>query len=264
MVVYKLPGKQDSKATIEPTTLKIWNTKLMLGNYNLTLIQRFSSGTRQEFVGIMKLLDASDDSEVQVLAVEDNQEVGLLRGELSASILSFSQIQFFLEGASHAVLFQALVNLDLAVRQALEPEKCLLLCRTCLQTGGEVDKAGTFDLKRPLDSHLLCQHGHRLPPLDEQFFSGICKSYKRFHCAPNTTTDILNGAMKITCGDVGFAVDARLAKFQEFEEITNEMSSDSMVSQSILYLTLISNFFLLRSSFLDRFEWSSFHLHRCS
>ena len=234
MVVYKLPGKQDNKATIEPTTLKIWNTKLMLGKYSLTLIQRFSSDKQQEFVGIMKLLDASDDSEVQVLAVEDNHEVGLLRGELLASTLSFSQIQFFMEGASHAVLFQALANLDLAVRQALEPEKCLLLCRTCLQTGGEVDEVGTFDLKHPLDSHLLCQHGHRLPPLDEQFFSGISKSYKRFHCAPNTTTDILNGAMKITCGDVGFAVDARLAKFQEFEEITNEMSSDSMVSQSIL------------------------------
>ena len=98
-----------------------------------------------------------------------------------------------------------------------------------------MDEAGTFDLKRPLDSHLLCQHGHRLPPLDEQFFSGICKSYERFHCAPNTTTDILNGAMKITCGANGFAVDARLTKFQEFEEITNEMNSDSMVSQCILW-----------------------------
>ena len=76
MVVYKLPGKQDNKATIEPTTLKIWNTKLMLGKYSLILIQRFSSGTRQEFVGIMKPLDASD-SEVQVLAVEDNHEVEL-------------------------------------------------------------------------------------------------------------------------------------------------------------------------------------------
>ena len=106
--------------------------------------------------------------------------------------------------------------------------------RNAIFVRGEVDEAGTFDLKHPLDSHLLCQHGHRLPPLDEQFFSGICKSYKRFHCAPNTTTDILNGAMKITCGEVGFAVDARLAKFQEFEEITNEMSSDSMVSQCIL------------------------------
>ena len=233
MVVYKLPGKQDNKATIEPTTLKIWNTKLMLGKYSLTLIQRFSSDKQQEFVGIMKPLNASD-SEVQVLAVEDNHEVGSKKGKLPASILSFLQIQFFLEGASHAVLFQALVILDLAVRKTLEPEKCLLLCRTCLQTGGEGDEAGTFDLKHPLDSHLLCQHGHRLPPLDEQFFSGICKSYKRFHCAPNTTTDILNGAMKITCGEVGFAVDARVAKFQEFEEITNEMSSDSMVSQRIL------------------------------
>ena len=77
MVVYKLPEKEEHRVTIEPKTPKVWNTKLMLGNYSLTLIQRFSSGTRQEFVGIMKLLDASDDSEVQVLAVEDNHEVEL-------------------------------------------------------------------------------------------------------------------------------------------------------------------------------------------
>ena len=79
MVVYKLPGKQDSKATIEPTTLKIWNTKLGLGKYSLTLIQRFSSDKQQEFVGIMKPPDASN-SEVQVLVVEDNHEVGSQKG----------------------------------------------------------------------------------------------------------------------------------------------------------------------------------------
>ena len=86
MVVYKLPEKEEHRVTIEPKTPKVWNTKLMLGNYSLTLIQRFSSGTRQEFVGIMKPLDASD-SEVQVLAVEDNHEVGSKKGKLLASIL---------------------------------------------------------------------------------------------------------------------------------------------------------------------------------
>ena len=85
MVVYKLPEKEEHRVTIEPKTPKVWNTKLMLEHYNLTLIQRYFSGTRQKFVGIMKPQDASD-SEVQVLAVEDNHEVGLLRGTLAASI----------------------------------------------------------------------------------------------------------------------------------------------------------------------------------
>ena len=88
MVVYKLPGKQDNKATIEPTTLKIWNTKLMLGKYSLTLIQRFSCGPRQEFVGIMKLPDASD-SEVQVLAVEDSHEVHWKEDQLQPQFCHF-------------------------------------------------------------------------------------------------------------------------------------------------------------------------------
>ena len=62
MVVYKLPEKEEHRVAIKPKTPKVWNTKLMLGNYSLTMIQRFSSGTRQEFVGIMKPPDASDDS----------------------------------------------------------------------------------------------------------------------------------------------------------------------------------------------------------
>ena len=85
MVVYKLPEKEEHRVTIEPKTPKVWNTKPMLEHYSPTLIQRFSSGTRQEFVGILKPLDASD-SEVQVLAVEDNHEVGSKKGKLPASI----------------------------------------------------------------------------------------------------------------------------------------------------------------------------------
>ena len=89
MVVYKLPEKQNNIAALEPKTPKVWNKKPMLEHYNLTLIQRFSSGTRQEFVGIMKPLDASD-SEVQVLALEDNHEVEFKKGKLHFSILPFS------------------------------------------------------------------------------------------------------------------------------------------------------------------------------
>ena len=78
MVVYRLPEKEEHRVTVEPKTTKVWNTKSMLEHHNLTLIQRFSFGTRQEFIGILKHPDASD-SEVQVLALEDNHEVGLLR-----------------------------------------------------------------------------------------------------------------------------------------------------------------------------------------
>ena len=93
------------------------------------------------------------------------------------------------------------------------------------------DKVGTFNLGHPLDSSMHCDHGHKIPPLDEQFFSGIGKSYRRYDCPPNQTTVILNGAMKITCEDIGFSVNARIARFDDFEEITNEMNSESMVSR---------------------------------
>ena len=147
----------------------------------------------------------------------------------------FFQIRFFLEAANHVDLFQAVVDLDRGLRELLEPEECLLLCRTCLHNGRgeENDELGTFDLRHPLDSDMLCGHGHRLPPLDHQFFSGITKNYQRYHCAPNSTTIVLNGAMKITCKEVGFYVDARIARFDHFEEITSEMNSESMVGQSI-------------------------------
>ena len=147
----------------------------------------------------------------------------------------FFQIRFFLEAANHVDLFQAVVDLDRGLRELLEPEECLLLCRTCLQNGRgeERDELGTFDLGHPLNSDMLCDNGHRLPPLDHQFFSGITKNYQRYHCAPNSTTIVLNGAMKITCKEVGFSVDARIARFNHFEEIISEMNSESMVGQSI-------------------------------
>ena len=154
----------------------------------------------------------------------------------------FLQIRFSLEAADHAVLFQAVVDLDRGMRELLEPQRCRLLCRTCLQMRSEEerDEVGTFDLKRPLDSLMHCDNGHRLPPLDHQFFAGISRSYIRYECAPNATTVILNGAMKITCKDVGFSVDARIARFEEFEETTNEMKAESMVShRRLLHSTTV-------------------------
>ena len=141
-----------------------------------------------------------------------------------------------MEASSHADLFQAVLDLNRGVREVLDPEDCVLLCRTCLQSGIEEQRGelGTFDLLHPLKSKMFCKHGHSLPPLDEQFFSGVSKSYQRYYCPPNSTTVVLNGAMKVTCKDVGFSVDARIARFTDFEETAMEMKNESMVSQSEL------------------------------
>ena len=233
-ISYKLPrtGDQEGSISRQPMIAKLRETKAFSEPCKkMEIIQRLSSDAKKECFGILRQ-HRFPNSPVQFLAVEEGHEVVSSRNCIVFNVI-FLQIRFFLEAADHPVLFQAVVDLDRGIRELLDPQQCLLLCRTCLQMRLEEqrDEVGTFDLRHPLHSLMHCNIGHRLPQGDLQFFSGISRSYHRYECAPNATTVILNGAMKITCKDQGFSVDARIARFEDFEETTSEMNKESMVSQ---------------------------------
>ena len=154
-------------------------------------------------------------------------------------MLTCQELRIFLdaEAVSHQAAFGALCYLDRSLRAIMTPKSMSLLCRTCLASDDddELSTPGLFSLDEPLSSAAKCAHGHSLDPREEQVFSGISRDFEEFTCPSHTSTSILGGTMVIKCQDTPMTVKARIARFEDFNDIAKKLSDNNQVENIIVY-----------------------------
>ena len=131
--------------------------------------------------------------------------------------------------ASHTATTDALQIINRCLQEIGEATPSSLLCKRCLDECEEPNQgqSGTFDLARPLRRGAKCSKGHKIKPWEVQMLSPISRDFELFQCPPNTQKPILRDSLVITCKDKGVTVKARVANFEDFDKITNDIAVDN-------------------------------------
>jgi hypothetical protein len=71
----------------------------------------------------------------------------------------------------------------------------------------------------------------------EQLRAGISRDFQSIMCPPHSTTSLLDGTVLITCKDNGVQLKARIARFEDFNQIAQQLTAEVHVSKSSYHKT---------------------------